>query len=583
MKKRGNPGDAASFEKLRTKAEDVLKAGPPAQTWLFPETPSSLADALRLLHELQVQRIELEMQNDELVAARAELEQAVALYSQLYDSAPVGYFTLSGDGTIRQANLTAARLLGVERPDLATARLAAFVAPADRAAFAAALVHLRDARGVTTCEVVLTRTNAVVELTLSTPAADEYRVIAVDVTARKRAEEDLRTAQKMEAIGRLAGGVAHDFNNLLTVILSHTAFALEEETRPDQREDLQTVENAAKHAADLTRQLLAFSRKQVLRPGVVDVNKRVTGLATMLRRLLGEDIRLERRLAKDARPVEIDPVQLEQIVMNLTINARDAMPDGGHLTIATWNLARENQATIPGLAGKSEQFVVVAVSDTGTGMDERTMAQIFEPFFTTKGRERGTGFGLATVYGIVKQCGGDIHVASEPGRGTTFEVYLPCAPEAAVAEAKRAEELASAPQVIVQSATGGVTILVVEDEPALRAVTRRILTNAGYAVLIAATGEQGLDLCRETPEIRLVLSDVVMTTMNGVVFAQHLKKLRPDIEVLHMSGYTEEAIVRHGGIDPAKFIAKPFTAATLTRKVHEVLANQSSPRLPGAQ
>lgn len=218
---------------------------------------------------------------------------------------------------------------------------------------------------------------------------------------------------------------------------------------------------------------------------------------------------------------------------------------------------------------------MLAVTDTGSGMDAATMALIFEPFFTTKGNDRGTGFGLATVYGIVQQCGGDIHVASEPGRGTTFEVYLPRASNDAVVAARRVEEdLAAAPRSIGPSAAAGETILVVEDEPALRTVTRRILTNAGYTVLIAASGEQALDLCRETPSIRLVLSDVVMTAMNGVVFAEHLKKLRPNIVVLHMSGYTEEAIDRRGGVDPAMFIAKPFSAASLTRKIHDVLRSR---------
>jgi PAS domain S-box-containing protein len=395
-----------------------------------------------------------------------------------------------------------------------------------------------------------------------------------DITARKQAEaerekleEQLRASQKMEAIGGLAGGVAHDFNNLLSVILSFAGFALEAVPEGDPvRNDLLEVKKAGERAAALTRQLVAFSRKQVLQPVPLSLNQIATGVEKMLRRVLGEDIDLVQVLAPDLGLTLADPGQIEQVLMNLVVNARDAMPAGGKLTIETSNVEIDEEYAARHVAVDPGSYVQLTVTDTGSGMDEQTRLRIFEPFFTTKEKGKGTGLGLSTVYGIVKQSGGDVWVYSEPGQGTTFKIYLPRELAATVPATR-------SPPTVSKRPTGAETILVVEDEEALRNVARRTLETAGYTVLTAADGNEAvLTIAEHAGDIHLVVTDVVMPRMSGRVLAEELAKTRPTLRVLYMSGYTDDAIVRHGVLDAGThFLGKPFTAADLARAVREVL------------
>ena len=394
-----------------------------------------------------------------------------------------------------------------------------------------------------------------------------YRIsgVALDITEHTELEAQYRQAQKMEAVGRLAGGVAHDFNNLLTVITSYSELLLEDcgETDP-HRAELLEIRRAAGVAATLTRQLLAFSRQQVLEPRVLSLNDVVTGAGKMLKRLIGEDVRLVTTLASDAGTVRADAGQIEQVIMNLAVNARDAMPDGGALTLETANVEFSDEYVEGHFPAQRGRYVMLAVSDTGVGMSPETQARIFEPFFTTKEAAKGTGLGLATVYGIVKQSGGFIWVYSEPGSGTTFKIYLPRVDEAAVTE-RRAQPA---------DVLGGTeTVLLVEDSDALRDIASRVLERRGYTVLEASDGEAALMLAARHPgAIDLLLTDVVMPEMNGRQLAERLTALRPGLKVLYMSGYAGDAVTRRGVLEQGMaYLQKPFTPDALARKVREVL------------
>jgi PAS domain S-box-containing protein len=384
--------------------------------------------------------------------------------------------------------------------------------------------------------------------------------------ALRKSEEQFRQAQKMEAVGRLASGIAHDFNNLLTVITASAQLLLE--TQPEDHPDqplLAEVVAAAERAAALTRQLLAFSRKQVLKAEVIDLNGLITDMDKMLRRVIGEDIVLSTVRDENACLVKADRSQVEQVLLNLAVNGRDAMPDGGHLTIETSHVHLEETYTRLYPEVRPGQYVLLAVTDTGTGMDEAVKARVFEPFFTTKAVGKGTGLGLAMVYGTVKQSGGHIAVYSEKGKGSTFKIYLPCT------EAETTVLPTGGSAAGIPDGTG--TVLLVEDEDKVRAITSRILQSKGYTVLEARHGGEALDLFDQTAEdINLVVTDVIMPQMNGPELVQRLLQQRPSLKVLFLSGYTDSAVFRHGLLDPGKaFLQKPFTPGALTRKVHEVM------------
>jgi PAS domain S-box-containing protein len=388
----------------------------------------------------------------------------------------------------------------------------------------------------------------------------ELRGMVQDVTARVRLEEQLRQAQKMEAVGALAGGIAHDFNNLLTIILGLGGVALESVAPGDPvRADLQEIVATAKRAEALTRQILAFARRQFTRPVDLDLNATIAGATKMIERLIGEHIAVRLDLAPDLPRVVADPRQLEQVLVNLAVNARDAMPDGGTLEVSTRRLARAEGDPAGG------QRVRLVVKDSGVGMDEPTRARAFDPFFTTKEPGHGTGLGLAVVHGIVEQCDGTVRLESAPGRGTSVVVELP----AATARSRRASVLTPDPRQAVPRAAG--TVLLVEDEPAVRAVAVRVLERAGYRVVAAAGGEEALRRAAGEEAIDLVLTDVVMPGMSGVTVAERLRAERPGVRVLFMSGYSSdlpEALASTGG----SLLQKPFTPATLLDRVAEAIA-----------
>jgi len=393
-------------------------------------------------------------------------------------------------------------------------------------------------------------------------------VTVADITEAKQLAVQFQQAQKMESIGRLAGGVAHDFNNILTVIIGNAGLALMKIGKGGSpRKEIEEIRTAGERAASLTRQLLAFSRKQIIQPEIIDLNELLTGIEKMLGRLIGEDVELLKIPGPALWQVEVDPGQMEQIIMNLVVNARDAMPRGGKLTIETANVdLDENYLCNHGLREEEPgHYVMLAVSDTGTGMDKEIQSHIFEPFFTTKGADKGTGLGLSTVYGIVKQNNGVIWVYSEPGQGSTFKVYLPKAKGDAASEKKE--------QHPVTALGGSETILIVEDEDSLRRLSQRTLQQHGYSVLEAENGEDALRVSEAyAGSIDLLLTDVVMPGMGGKETAKRLQSLYPRMKVLYMSGYTDNSIVHHGVLaDGVNFLQKPFSPEALARKIREIL------------
>ncbi|MFI5889744.1 ATP-binding protein [Actinoplanes sp. NPDC051513] len=493
-------------------------------------------------------------------AAEATLRASEERFREIVETTSEGVVVLDGDGRIGYANERFAGMVGRPAPDLPGTPVLELVVAADRPAAVQALSEV-GASGATRIEVGMQAQSgravwARIALTARVgDAGDPVGALAMvaDVTEQKSIEAQLHQAQKLEAVGQLAGGLAHDFNNLLTVIDGYAALLIAEADEATVS-DLVMIRDASSRASALTRQLLTFSRAQTARPQVVDVAELVAGVEVLLRRLIREDVDLIVTSAAGPTPVRVDPGQLEQVLVNLAINARDAMPDGGTLAIATDRVD-----------GETGDQVLITVTDTGCGMTAEVADRVFEPFFTTKGPGGGTGLGLSTVYGIVTRAGGQVRLASRPGEGATFEVFLPAAevPAEAVGEP-------AAPQRLT-AGTG--TILLVEDDPAVRRLSERILTTAGYQVLVGVDGENALEVARAHAGIDLLLTDVIMPGMNGQELADRLTALRPGLPVIFTSAYTRGVLTDDLS---AAFLDKPFTAAALTEKVRSVLDSRAA-------
>jgi PAS domain S-box-containing protein len=534
----------------------------------------------RILHELRVHQIELEMQNEELRRAQAELDASRARYFDLYDLAPVGYITVSEQGLILEANLTAAGLLDTTRSALVRQTLTSFIVKEDQDIYYHHRRALFETGKTQNCELRMKRSDsATFWAGLGAAAAQEAdgelvcRITMQDITERKQAEAEkeilqaqLAQAQKMESVGRLAGGVAHDFNNMLGVILGNVELVMEQ-IGPNEpiAADLEEIRKAAERSADLTRQLLSFARKQTVAPQLLDFNQTVEGMLKMLRRLIGEDMDLAWRPGDSLDPVFIDPSQVDQILANLCVNSKDAIAGTGKITIETSNVSFDEAYCADNAGFMPGEFVMLAVSDNGCGMDAETRSCIFEPFFTTKEVGKGTGLGLATVYGAVKQNSGFINVFSEPGRGTTFNIYLPR--HTAKSAPRPERHLEPAPAAI------GETILLVEDEPTILQLTSRMLIGTGYTVIAATTPGEAIRLAREHQgRIDLLITDVVMPEMNGRDLARNIMLIYPDIKRLFMSGYTANIIAHHGMLDEGvHFIQKPFRKNDLAANIRKII------------
>ena len=521
-------------------------------------------------------RSALEMRNSraERAAAEAALRASEQRFRALVEHSWDAIALFGPDGAILYGSPATTRVLGYDLAEFVGRNALDLIHPEDRAAVVGRLTEAMANPGGRVDVAARVRhkdgswryLEGVLTNLLDDPSVggivNNYR----DATERRSLEQQVIQAQKMEAVGRLAGGVAHDFNNILTAIGGYTDLLLADLPLDDpRRQDVDEIHRAADRAAALTQQLLAFSRRQVLQPKVIDLNALVSNVEKLLGRLIGEDVQLATALAHDVGRVRADPGQLEQVIVNLAVNARDAMPAGGKLTIETRNVdldaayAAEHRTVVPG------PYVVIAVSDTGTGMSTETQSHIFEPFFTTKEVGKGTGLGLATVYGIVKQSGGSIWVYSELGHGTTIKVYLPRVDEPP-------EPLAAPGLANPERLRGTETILLVEDEPAVRAVARQILARQGYTVLEAPDGPAALAMFAGGGRVDLILTDVVMPGMSGRTLADQLATRWPGVRVLYMSGYTDDAIVRHGMLEPGlAYLQKPFRPDALVRKVREVL------------
>ncbi len=515
--------------------------------------------------------------NAALRSAQEALRRSELNFRSLVTNAPYGICRCNAAGIVLDANPALVRMMGYSSASELVGRNLANLYSDSHQWFTVA-DHVRSRQEFTGMLADWSRKDGApisVRLSGRTFTGEQetlfFELFAEDVTEQRRLEQQLRQAQKMEAVGRLAGGIAHDFNNLLMVISGYCEFLLERiGSDPALRGPAQEIANASNRATSLTRQLLAFSRKQMLTPKVLDLNEVVTENLKMLNRLIGEDIDLVMVPGTELGAVKADPGQIEQVIMNLAVNARDAMPRGGRLTIETSNVtldadyARFHAPVSPG------EYIMLAISDTGQGMDVETQNHIFEPFFTTKGH-KGTGLGLSTVYGIIKQSGGYIWVYSESGKGTSFKIYLPRV--SATGETIDVQQHESAAVEV-----GHETILVVEDELNLRRLARQYLEKQGYTVLEAADGSAAITISSSYPgPIHLLLTDVIMPGMNGKELAQRLTSLRPETRVLYMSGYTENVIGHNGTLDNGvTLLPKPFTLPALRSKVREVL-NAPSP------
>ena len=519
-----------------------------------------------------------------LRASDQQLRASEERYRDLFENAQDFIVTVDLQGRFTSANNAVLQVSGFSREEFLNKKILDVVAPnSAKVAWSAFTEVLAGSnRGESQLELVSKDGRTIWVEVNSRRLTHDGAVVGIqsigrDISWRKRMEQELLHSQKMEAVGRLAGGVAHDFNNLLGVIIGYSDLTLQELGDDDPlRKRIGEIRNAGRRAAEVTRQLLAFSRKQVLTPKAVDLSSLVSETTRMLLRLLGEDIELITKLSPIAARVKTDPAQMQQVIMNLALNARDAMPRGGKLILETATVALDQatgstmveELTERGISVLPGQYVMVAVSDTGTGMDAQTKARIFEPFFTTKQPGEGTGLGLSTVYGFVKQSGGYIWVYSELGRGTTIKIYMP-----RIEASAQPIEHGDAPTL----PRGSATILLVEDEESLRELNLELMQGLGYTVLLAAYGAQALQIAEEhSGRIDLLLTDVVMPGMSGRELAERLAFTRPEMKVLYMSGYTDNVIVHHGILESGiAFLQKPFTRDELARKLREVLESPS--------
>ncbi|HVY62361.1 MAG TPA: ATP-binding protein, partial [Planctomycetota bacterium] len=500
--------------------------------------------------------------------ARSEvaLRESEGRFRAVFENTLDAVLVADDDGVYVEANPAACALLGMPREELVGRRVAEIVDGDGGEARWQAFLAEGAARGV----VAIRRADGkrrLVDFVARANVLPGRHISALrDVTEHETLERQLRQAQKMEAVGRLAGGVAHDFNNLLTAITGYSDLAVAA-LRPEDplRRDLEEIRKAALRAAQLTRQLLAFSRKQVIEPRLMDLNSVLANLEPMLRRLIGEDIALEAKPGRCLSVVQADPGQVEQVIMNLVVNARDAMPDGGRLALETADVRLDEAHPLRPADLRPGAYVMLSVVDTGCGMDSATLSHIFEPFFTTKEQGKGTGLGLSTVYGIVKQAGGAVSVQSQPGQGSAFRIFFP----AAQGEADPLEPRGATPV----PARGTETVLLVEDEDLLRALAARTLQQHGYRVVEARHGGEALAIAeKHEGAIELLVTDVIMPQINGRELADRLRPSRPEMKVLFTSGYTPDEVLRRGVREgAANFIQKPFAPAAFARKVREVL------------
>lgn len=515
----------------------------------------------------------------ERVRAEESLRQSEARFRSIYEQAAVGIEQIAPDGELLMVNAALCRMLGYEESELLGKNLEEITHPEDHvrhlalfdAAKSGQLSSYQMEKRYCNRDGSIVWVHVTSSLVNDSAGVPLYRICVVqNLTERKRAEEQLRQAQKMEAIGRLAGGVAHDFNTLLNVMLGYSELLMDELPAEDPRRDkVLQIKNSADTGALLTKQLLAFSRKQAIRQEVLDLRDIVSKMTSMLGRLLRPDIELSVKCSEDVCPAKVDPGQIQQLVLNLAANAGDAMPDGGRLEIEVKPVELDDNYVRRHPSVSVGQYVMLAISDSGMGMDAETVSHIFEPFFTTKGPGSGTGLGLATVYGIAKRNGGDVWVYSEPEVGTIFKVFLPLSQEP-----MKLRTLISAEPLDV--AGSGETILLVDDSAALRELTSVILSRNGYNVLQAEDGVSALELSNGFEgAIHMVLSDIIMPRMRGPNLVEHLRKQRPEIAVAFLSGYTETSISDLDGIDGFKLVEKPYTADSLLQSVRSALDNRS--------
>jgi two-component system cell cycle sensor histidine kinase/response regulator CckA len=506
------------------------------------------------------------------MVAEEALRKSEEQYRQIVETTSDGIIKIDTHRKIEFVNRRFAEMLGYEPDAMIQNSVFAFMSDEAKRITVSSLNSRKtgDTKTLNTTFRHKNGSDIAVNLAGSIILDDEERhvgnlAVVRDITEQNHLEEQLRQSQKMDAVGQLAGGMAHDFNNLLTVINGYSELAISRLQRDSPLYSaMEQIKKAAMRAAALTRQLLAFSRKQVLLPTIVDLNELISELEKMLNRLIGEDVLLRTKLAPDAGRVKADRGQIEQVVMNLVINARDAMPSGGELTVETQNVvltedfARQHFGVSPGA------YVMLAVSDTGVGMSAETKARIFEPFFTTKEAGKGTGLGLSTVYGIIQQSGGSVWVYTEVGRGTTFKVYLPH-----FADDSLRSKPTSAPAGVNQ---GTETILLTEDDEMVRTLATEVLTRYGYQVLEAANGREAISIVENNSRpIHLLITDVVMPGMHGRELADRLTSLRPGLKILFMSGYTDRAIVHEQVVDEKTFLQKPFSPQRLASKIREIL------------